>query len=174
MLDEFILLCSVKGAELCVYVIQQVKLALGAGKVAVYLAHPGKTQSLLAGKLYVARLGEYKAIPCVRNAPLLVETGNAVVGGAYLLRGHPYGNAAHLIHNPFKHGEINQHIFGEVQTEVAVYGFKQQLCASLHCGGIHFAIALARDVYQHIPHEGGELKAVVHRVYGGNHHGIRV
>ena len=160
--------------ELGVYLVEQLELALGAVKVAVYVAYPRIAQGLLAGELDVALVGEYEAVPCVRYAALLVEAGYAVVGFAYFLGAHAYRNAAQRVYYLLEHIEIHQHIFAEVEIEVAVEGFKEQVKAALYRGGVELAVAVAGYVHQHVAHYCGELEPVVYRVYGGYEHGVRV
>ena len=160
--------------ELGVYLVEQLELALGAVEVAVYVAYPRIAQGLLTGELHVACIGEYEAVPCVGYASLLVEAGYAVVGFAYLLGAHAHRNAAQRVHYLLKHIEVHQHVFAEVEMEVAVESLKEQVKAALYRGGVELAVAVAGYVHQHVAHYCGELEPVVYRIYGGYKHGVRV
>ena len=125
LLQEGILLGEAGVFELGKHRVEHLELAVGPGKIAVDLPHPGIAQGLLAGELHVPRLGEDEPIPQVRDPPLLVQAGNAVVGRADLLGAHADRNAPQGVDHVLEHVEVHQHIVLQIHVEGLVDGGKQ-------------------------------------------------
>ena len=107
--------------------------------------------------MHGAGVRKYEPIPKVFNAKLLVETGYAVVRGAYLLCRHFNGNAVYRVHNVNKRMKIHHNIVVQLQMEVMFYGLIQQFNPAERNGGIELSVPVPGYVHEHVAHEGGEL-----------------